>query len=85
VLIEFATLDTDRATVMRKLSARGIETQVQHIPVHTQSYSRERYGVRASPGVGRYYERVLSLPLSATMHDDDVGCAVTSLFECLRP
>ena len=85
VLIDFAALGTDRATVMGALAARGIGSQVHYIPVHTQPYYRSRYGAIDLPGARRFYERTLSLPLHPSMTDGDadrVVEAVTALASC---
>ena len=72
VLVDFSALGIDRATLMRRLDAVGIGTQVHYLPVHRQPYYRQRYGAVSLPGADRYYARCLSLPLFADMADDDV-------------
>jgi UDP-4-amino-4,6-dideoxy-N-acetyl-beta-L-altrosamine transaminase len=84
VQIDFATVGVDRATVMRRLTARGIGSQVHYIPVHTQPYYRERYGALRLPGAERYYDRCLSLPLYPEMGKDDVHWVTQALSESLR-
>ncbi|WPZ36937.1 UDP-4-amino-4,6-dideoxy-N-acetyl-beta-L-altrosamine transaminase [Thalassobaculum sp. OXR-137] len=82
-LIDFAALDTDRGTVMRRLRDEGIGTQVHYFPVHRQPYFRETAPTPALAGADRYYERCLSLPLFPAMADEDVGRVVAALSRSL--
>ena len=85
VLIDFAALGLERGTVMKRLAARGIGSQVHYIPVPWQPYYRRRQPVPALPGTARYYARTLSLPLYPGMSDADVGRVVAALEEALAP
>lgn len=77
VLIAFAEA---RSEVMLRLKARGIGTQVHYIPLPMQPYYRARgWRVDDFPGALRYYERTLSLPLSAAMAESDVDRVVDTL------
>ena len=79
VLIDFAALGYDRASVMRMLREKGIGTQVHYIPVHRQPYFREIYGDITLPGADSYYNRCLSLPLFPMMRDGDVHYVVETI------
>lgn len=83
-LIDFPALGIDRATVMNRLKARGIGSQVHYIPVHLQPYYRRRYGDLALPGAEAYYNRCLSLPLFPAMSFDDVDRVASVLAEAIR-
>ena len=78
-LIDFASLDRSRADVMAGLRAKGIGTQVHYIPVHRQPYYRERYPDVSLPGADAFYQRALTLPLSAGMTENDVERVVAAL------
>ena len=78
VFIDFAAIGLDRATVMRRLRAQGIGTQVHYIPVHRQPYYRRQTDI-SLPGAEAYYKGVLSLPLFIGMADEDVGSVVAAL------
>jgi dTDP-4-amino-4,6-dideoxygalactose transaminase len=69
--------------VMARLHARGIGSQVHYIPVHTQPYYVKRYGKTALPGAEAYFARTLSLPLFASMADEDVGRVAAALAAAL--
>jgi UDP-4-amino-4,6-dideoxy-N-acetyl-beta-L-altrosamine transaminase len=81
VLIDFAGLGKDRATVMRQLREMGIGTQVNYIPVHKLPYyTTLTSGHPVSlPGAESYYAKCLSLPLFATMTEADVTRVVAAL------
>ena len=72
VLIDFAALNTTRATFMRALRSHDIGSQVHYVPVHRQPYYRDRYGDIILPGADAYYRRCLSIPIYPSMTDEDV-------------
>lgn len=84
VLIDFAAAGVPRETVMERLRAAGIGTQVHYIPVPWQPYYRERSGVLELPGAERYYRRCLTLPLFPAMADDDVARVAGALAAALE-
>jgi dTDP-4-amino-4,6-dideoxygalactose transaminase len=68
------------------MQSRNIGCSVHFIPVHLLRYYRERYHFMPDdfPIAMREYERLISLPLSARMCDQDVEDvidAVTSIVE----
>lgn len=79
VRIDFEAAGVSRNTVMARLKAKGIGTQVHYLPVNRQPYYRSRYGATALPGADAYYERALSLPLHAGMTEADVDRVVDAL------
>lgn len=84
VRIDFEAAGVERATVMSRLRADGIGTQVHYIPVHHQPYYRQRYGNIDLPGADAYYARCLSLPLFPSMSDGDVDRVVAALARALK-
>jgi UDP-4-amino-4,6-dideoxy-N-acetyl-beta-L-altrosamine transaminase len=83
VRIDFAGLNADRASVMRKMAAMGVGTQVHYIPVYRQPYFQTRYGEQTLPGAEAYYQSTLSLPLYPGMSEDDCNRAVSALTQAL--
>jgi UDP-4-amino-4,6-dideoxy-N-acetyl-beta-L-altrosamine transaminase len=83
-LIDFPGAGTSRREVMDILASKGVGTQVHYIPVHAQSYYRERYGAQTLVGAQAWYERCLSLPLYPSMDDEDVDRVVDALRTALR-
>ena len=78
-LVDFDALGRSRADVMRRLSERGIATQVHYLPVNRQPYYRRRYGSLELAGADAYYERCLTLPLFASMSMSDADRVVGEL------
>ena len=78
-LIDFKAAGLSRKAVMDGLTARGIGSQVHYIPVHRQPYYRDRYGLVDLPGADAFYSRCLSLPLYASMSDEDPARVVRAL------
>ena len=83
VLIDFDALGQPRGSVMKRLRAAGIGTQVHYIPLHLQPLYRRRYGALELPGAEAYYARQLSLPLFVGMTNDEVTRVVTALKSAL--
>jgi dTDP-4-amino-4,6-dideoxygalactose transaminase len=83
VQIDFPAAGVERSTVMSRLRADGIGTQVHYIPVHHQPYYRQRYGRIDLPGADGYYAKCLSLPLFPSMTDGDVDRVVGCLARAL--
>jgi UDP-4-amino-4,6-dideoxy-N-acetyl-beta-L-altrosamine transaminase len=81
VRLDFPALGSDRATVMARLAAVGVGSQVHYIPVHTQPWYRETYGTLTGqcPEAERYFESCLSLPLYPALTDADVARVVTAV------
>ena len=73
VRIDFEKAGVSRADLMRRLAEAGIGSQVHYIPVHRQPYYAARYPGTHLPGADAYYARCLSLPLFASMSEDDVA------------
>lgn len=82
-------LSITRDEFIREMHNRNIGCSVHFIPIHLHEYYREKYGFKPEdfPIALREYERMVSLPLSARMTDQDVGDvieAVTSIVEGAR-
>jgi dTDP-4-amino-4,6-dideoxygalactose transaminase len=62
-----------RREVYEALHHRGIRAQVHYIPIHLQPYYKRHFGFRQGqfPAAETYYSQELSLPLFASMTEDD--------------
>jgi UDP-4-amino-4,6-dideoxy-N-acetyl-beta-L-altrosamine transaminase len=80
VLVRGARLG--RRQLFDALLKHGIRPQVHYIPIHLQPYYRERYGFRRGqfPVAEAFYDAEISLPLFATMSDDDVARVADALW-----
>ncbi|MES2888395.1 MAG: DegT/DnrJ/EryC1/StrS family aminotransferase [Pseudomonadota bacterium] len=71
----------DRQTVIERLYAQGIGCSVHYIPLHLQTYWRERYDLKTSdfPHSQAAFEQMLSVPLYTRMTDTDVERVVQAV------
>lgn len=72
-------LTVDRGAIFRALRAENIGVNVHYIPVHRHSFYRDRYPDVSMPVAEAAYERLLTLPLFATMSAADVDDVVAAL------
>jgi len=85
VRIDFEHFGVPRATVMNRLRAAGIGTQVHYIPVHLQPYYRKHSGTSPGdfPNTEAYYAQALSLPMYPDLDSQDIERVVRSLMIAL--
>jgi UDP-4-amino-4,6-dideoxy-N-acetyl-beta-L-altrosamine transaminase len=85
VAIDWARFETTRARVAEGLAKLGVGTQVHYIPLTEQPLHVRRCPgeSRPRPGVARYFERTLSLPLFPAMTPADVADVVAKLHRVL--
>lgn len=70
-----------RDQFIEQLTELNIGTSVHFIPIHMHSYYRNKYGFRPEdfPVACSEYNRMLSLPLSASLSDDDVADVIEAV------
>jgi dTDP-4-amino-4,6-dideoxygalactose transaminase len=83
VRLKEGKLALSRDELIQELQARGIGVSVHFIPLHIMSYYRERYGLKPEsfPLSLACYESSVSLPLSASLTDDDVDRVIAAVAE----
>jgi dTDP-4-amino-4,6-dideoxygalactose transaminase len=76
-------LSIDRDRFIEELQKRGIGVSVHFIPLHIMSYYRDRYGLKPEdfPASLACYRSCISLPLYASMTDDEVETVISALVE----
>jgi dTDP-4-amino-4,6-dideoxygalactose transaminase len=80
ILIDFEALGISRGDLIQSLKDDKIGTQVHYVPVLYQPYYQALYPNHPDlPGVRRYYDQCLSLPLYPTLEMSDVDRVVQSL------
>ena len=79
VQLRLDRLRVGRGDVFRALRAEGIGVNVHYIPVHRHSFYRERFPDVSMPVAEAAYERLLTLPLFASMTTADVDDVVAAL------
>jgi dTDP-4-amino-4,6-dideoxygalactose transaminase len=84
-------LHLDRACITRdqfigEMRDRNIGCSVHFIPIHLHQFYREKYGYKPGdfPIAMREYDRIVSLPLSARMTDEDVEDVISAVTDILR-
>lgn len=79
LLIDFIQLGLPRAEFMKQLKDKGIGTQVHYIPVSQQPYYQKLYGKAYLPGAESYYEKCLSLPLYASLTQEQQSTVIDTV------
>jgi dTDP-4-amino-4,6-dideoxygalactose transaminase len=79
--LRHGALAIDRGAFTRELAARNIGTSVHFIPIHLHRYYKDKYGYAPGdfPIAFDNYERMLSLPLSPKMTDQDVADVIEAV------
>jgi len=86
IQLDLTRLQATRAEVFAALRAEGIGVNVHYIPVHLHPFYRERFGTR--PGLCQEaeaaYERLITLPISPRMSDNDVEDVITAVKKVVK-
>lgn len=79
-------LGITRNEFIRQMRERNIGCSVHFIPIHLHRYYREKYGLKPEdfPVATRECERIVSLPLSAGMTDDDVEDVIEAVSDIVE-
>jgi perosamine synthetase len=81
IRMQFATSGHDRTTCFKTLRQKGVAVNVHYIPVHLHPYYRKTFKIEPGlcPVTEAAYEQILSLPIFATMRDDEVEFVIDAL------
>lgn len=79
-------LTIDRDQFIRELESRNIGTSVHFIPVHLHPYYRDKYGYAAGdfPVAYENYRRLLSLPLSPRLTNEDLADVIEAVLQVVK-
>ncbi|MBA1432897.1 MAG: DegT/DnrJ/EryC1/StrS aminotransferase family protein [Epsilonproteobacteria bacterium] len=74
-------IDKNRDSFAVALREEGIGTGLHYIPLHLLSYYKTKYALRVNdfPVALRSFQQVLSLPIYASMSDEDVETVIASI------
>jgi len=74
-------IDKNRDSFALALQEEGIGTGLHYIPLHLLSYYKSKYSLRVNdfPVALRTYQQVLSLPIYASMSDDEVQTVIKTV------
>lgn len=86
ILIDPNALTIDRDQFIEQLRAENIGTSVLWIPLHMHTYYREMMGHEPAdfPNAQYLYERVINLPISPKMSDEDVLDVIAAIRRIIR-
>lgn len=82
VLIDFDRVGMTRSELMTSLKRRGIGTQVHYIPIYRQPFY-EKFKTEVCPQAELFYARELSLPVYASMEENEMRTVVEALREVI--
>ncbi|APZ96872.1 DegT/DnrJ/EryC1/StrS family aminotransferase [Fuerstiella marisgermanici] len=79
-------LSVNRNQFIEEVNARNIGTSVHFIPIHIHSYYAEKYGWEPDdfPVALDSFNRMVSLPLSPKMSDQDVTDVIDAVYNVVR-
>ena len=86
IILKTETIGMTREQVMEKLSRAGIGTGIHYEAVHMHPYYREAYKIKpgALPVAEYISSRILSLPMSAALTEDQASYVATTLKSILK-
>jgi dTDP-4-amino-4,6-dideoxygalactose transaminase len=86
IRLNLEALKIDRGRFIEELRRRNIGASVHFIPVHVHPFYRDKYSFEpgAFPIAFGEYERLISLPLSAKLTDDDVADVVEAVTDVVK-
>jgi perosamine synthetase len=86
VRLHLDRLSVDRAAFIERLKERKIGTSVHFIPLHSQPYYRDTYGLTpdSCPVAYAEYLREISLPIYSKMTDEDVRDVIDAVLAIVR-
>jgi len=86
IQLDLENLTIDRKTFIERMVAAGIGTSVHFIPLHLQTYWRDRYSLKAEdfPVALDVYNRAVSLPIYPCMSDDNVHRVIAQVRTILK-
>lgn len=76
-------ISRNRDAFARALKERGVSTGLNHIPLHLLSYYKNKYSIKitAFPNALNNYQQILSLPIYASLSDNDVNYICDQVIE----
>ena len=84
VLVDFDKLNITKEELFLKMREKNIGLQLHYIPINKQPYYRSLdYGDENIPNMNRYYKECFSLPMYASLSDNQQQYIIKSLMEVL--
>lgn len=78
--------ETDRNSVIERLSRVGVGTSVHYVPLHRHPYWRDRYCLTPEqfPKAEQVYKTIFSVPLYTAMTDEQVETVIAAVKQAVR-
>jgi perosamine synthetase len=85
IRLQFTGPETDRNAVFQTLRQKGIGVNVHYIPVHLHPYYQNQFGTKPGlcPVAESAYEQILSLPMFASISDEQIRKVIGTLNETI--
>lgn len=84
VQVDFSKVTISKEDLFNKLREKNIGIQLHYIPINTQPYYKSLgYGDEKTPVMDRYYQECFSLPMYASLSEEEQSYVIKSLFEVL--
>lgn len=79
-------IDKNRDDFAREMISRGIDVGLHYVPLHLLSYYKSKYNYKVNdfPNALKNYQQILSLPIYASLSDDDVAYICEKIIEIAR-
>jgi len=76
-------ISRNRDAFARALKERGVSTALNYIPLHLLSYYKNKYSIKitAFPNALNNYQQILSLPIYASLSNEDVNYVCNQVIE----
>ncbi|WP_148624172.1 UDP-4-amino-4,6-dideoxy-N-acetyl-beta-L-altrosamine transaminase [Aliarcobacter cryaerophilus] len=85
VKVNFSKLNTSKTEFFNKMREKNIGLQLHYIPINKQPYYKSLgYGNEETPIMNRYYEECFSLPMYASLSNEEQEYVIKTLFEVLN-
>lgn len=85
VKVNFSKLNTSKTEFFNKMREKNIGLQLHYIPINKQPYYKSLgYGNEETPIMNRYYEECFSLPIYASLSNEEQEYVIKTLFEVLN-
>ena len=86
IRLDLERLECDRMRFIQAVSAENIGTGIHFVPVHLHRHYRKTYGTKRGdyPNAERIGDRTLSLPLSASMSEEDARDVIAAVTKVAR-
>ena len=84
--ILFSNLEIDKKTFFNKMLVEGIQLQVHYIPIHLNSYYKNKYGFKYGdfPNAENFYNQQLSLPIYPELSNEEIDFVIKTLINIIK-